>query len=57
MLSSALLLNKIIAPRIYDICDEVKTKLGFNESIDFYLFANAEANAFSLNGFGLMPVL
>lgn len=55
MLSSALLLNKIIAPRIYDICDEVKTKLGFNESIDFYLFANAEANAFSLNGFGLVP--
>ncbi len=55
MLSSALLLNRIIAPRIYDICDEVKTKLGFDESIDFYLFANAEANAFSLNGFGLVP--
>ncbi|GAB1367264.1 hypothetical protein MASR1M36_21350 [Candidatus Cloacimonadaceae bacterium] len=55
MLSNALLLNRIIAPRIYDICDEVKTKLAFNDVIDFYLYENAEANAFSLNGFGLVP--
>mgnify|MGYP000858290818 CR=1 FL=1 len=55
MLSNALLLNRIVAPRIYDLCDEIKTKLDFNEAIDFYLYANAEANAFSLNGFGLVP--
>lgn len=55
MLSNGLLLNRVIAPRIFDLCDKVKTKLGFSDQIDFYLISNTEANAFSLNGFGLVP--
>ncbi len=55
MLSNALLLNRVIAPRIYDICEEIKTKLSFDATIDFYLVSSAEVNAFSINGFGHVP--
>lgn len=55
MLSNAVQLNQAIAPRIYDLCSEVQEKLGFKEQIDFYLSANVEANAYSLNGYGFVP--
>ena len=55
MLSNNVLLSPAIAPRIYTICNEIKQKLGFDEQIDFYLQSNTEVNAFSLNGFGMVP--
>ena len=55
MLSNTVLLSPAIAPRIYDLCSEIKQKLGFSEQIDFYLLSNAEVNAFSINGFGFVP--
>lgn len=55
MLSNAVMLNKYIAPRLYDLCAEVQTRLGFEEQIDFYVQSTPELNAFSLNGCGLVP--
>lgn len=55
MLASAVLLNKFVAPRLYNICSEIQARLGFSESIDFYVLSTPEQNAFSLNGFGLVP--
>lgn len=55
MLASAVLLNKFVAPRLYSICAEIQAKLRFNEPIDFYVLSTPEQNAFSLNGFGLVP--
>ncbi|MDD2228585.1 MAG: M48 family metallopeptidase [Candidatus Cloacimonetes bacterium] len=57
MLSNALLLSPIIAPRIYDICSEIQDKLGYHERIDFYLLGSPEINAFSINGLGIVPHL
>lgn len=57
MLSNAVLLSPIIAPRIFSICNEIQDKLGFHEAIDFYLLASSEMNAFSINGLGIVPHL
>jgi hypothetical protein len=55
MLANTVKLNKVIAPRLYDLCNEIQEFLGFKEPIDFYLFATPEVNAFSINGFGIVP--
>ncbi len=55
MLANAVKLNKVIAPRLYNICAEIKKLFGFKEKIDFYLFSSSEVNAFSINGFGIVP--
>ncbi|MDD4309648.1 MAG: M48 family metallopeptidase, partial [Candidatus Cloacimonetes bacterium] len=55
MLSNNVLLSPAIAPRIYSICSEIQQKLGFAEQIDFYLQSHTEVNAFSINGFGIVP--
>jgi predicted SprT family Zn-dependent metalloprotease len=55
LLSSGVKLNKVIAPRLYDICKNVKEKLNYTEEIDFFVISSVEFNAFSVNGFGYMP--
>ncbi len=55
MLSNTVLLSEPIAPRIYSICNEIQTKLGVAEKIDFYLQSSAEINAFSINGYDYVP--
>jgi hypothetical protein len=55
MLANTVKLNKVIAPRLYDLCNEIQEFLGFKEPIDFYLYATPEVNAFSINGFGIVP--
>ena len=55
MLSNCVLLNSAIAPRIYTIYSEIQQKLGFDQLIDFYLQSHTEVNAFSINGFGIVP--
>jgi hypothetical protein len=55
MLSNTLLLSPVIAPRIYNLCQEIQEKLGFDEKIDFYLQSSADINAFSINGFDFVP--
>jgi hypothetical protein len=55
MLANTVKLNKVIAPRLYKLCGEIQEFFGFKEAIDFYLFASTEVNAFSINGFGIVP--
>jgi len=55
LLSNGVKLNKIIAPRLYEICGDVKKKLNYTEDIDFFVISSVEFNAFSINGFGYMP--
>jgi hypothetical protein len=55
LLSHSVKLNRVIAPRLYDICKEVSDLLDFHEGIDFYLQASPEVNAFSINGFNIVP--
>jgi len=55
MLANTVKLNKIIAPRLYKLCAEIQEFFGFKEKIDFYLYATPEVNAFSINGFGIVP--
>ncbi len=55
LLSHSVKLNPVIAPRLYDICREVSELLDFHEAIDFYLQASSEVNAFSINGFNIVP--
>jgi len=55
MLSKGVKLNKVIAPRLYQICNAVKQKLNYNEEIDFYIVHDVYFNAFSINGFGYVP--
>jgi len=55
LLSSGVRLNKVIAPRLYEICGDVKEKLNYTEEIDFFVISSVEFNAFSINGFGYMP--
>jgi len=55
LLSHTVKLNRVIAPRLYDICREVSEFLDFHEDIDFYLQASPEVNAFSINGFNIVP--
>jgi len=55
LLSSGVKLNRVIAPRLYDICSHVKEKLNYTEEIDFFVISSVEFNAFSINGFGYMP--
>lgn len=47
---TSLWLNKDIAPKIYDLCYDVKKKLGFDENIEFYISNNSTTNAFSVIG-------
>ncbi len=37
-----------LLPDFYGLCHEVKTKLGFDEPVDFYITGDAAVNAFSL---------
>jgi len=55
MLANTVKLNKVIAPRLYKLCGEIQEFFGFREAIDFYLYATTEVNAFSINGFGIVP--
>lgn len=55
LLSDSVKLNQIIAPRLYDICEEAKKIINFTEDIDFYIISSIEVNAFSINGFGYVP--
>ena len=55
LLSSGVKLNKVIAPRLYEICRSVKSALNFTEDIDFFVISSVNFNAFSINGFGFMP--
>jgi hypothetical protein len=52
LLADNVLLNEVIAPRLYQICNEVKNKTNFNEEIEFYITQSARLNAFAINGFG-----
>ena len=52
LLADNVLLNEVIAPRLYQICSEVKSKLNFLEEIEFYITQAAYLNAFAINGFG-----
>jgi len=52
LLADNVLLNEVIAPRLYQICKEVKNKLNFNDEIEFYITQSARLNAFAINGFG-----
>jgi len=53
--STGIKLNKIIAPRLYQICSNVKNILNYDEDIDFYIISSVEFNAYSINGFGYVP--
>lgn len=55
MLANTVKLNKVIAPRLYKLCAEIQHYLNYKEPIDFYLYATPEVNAFSINGFGIVP--
>ncbi|HOD17396.1 MAG TPA: M48 family metallopeptidase [Candidatus Cloacimonadota bacterium] len=55
MLANTVKLNKVIAPRLYNLCAEIQKYFNFKEPVDFYLFATSEVNAFSINGFGIVP--
>ena len=37
-----------LLPDFYSLCQEVKSKLGFDESVDFYITGDSTVNAFSL---------
>ena len=52
LLADNVLLNEVIAPRLYQICKEVKNKLNFKDEIEFYITQSARLNAFAINGFG-----
>jgi len=55
LLSNSVKLNRVVAPRLYRLCEEISTQLSFSEEVDFYLFASPEVNAFSINGFNIVP--
>jgi len=55
MLADNVLLNEVIAPRLYQICNEVKNKLDFKDDIEFYITQSAHLNACAINGFGFRP--
>jgi len=55
LLSDGVKLSKVIAPRLYDICSQVKEKLNYTEEIDFFVISSVDFNAFSIHGFGYMP--
>jgi len=55
LLADNVLLNEVIAPRLYQICDEVQKKLNYKDAIDFYITQSARLNAFAINGFGYRP--
>ena len=55
MLSNTVRLNNLMAPRLYNICQEIADYLEFDEEISFYLASSPEVNAFSINGFGFEP--
>jgi hypothetical protein len=55
MLANTVKLSKLIAPRLYKLCEEIQNYFGYKEKIDFYLYATSEVNAFSINGFGIVP--
>lgn len=40
--------EKEILPEFYDMCHEVKDKLGFTEPVDFYIQGDSSINAFSV---------
>lgn len=39
---------KELLPDIYDLCNEVKNKLGYTENVDFYITGDSTVNAFSV---------
>lgn len=44
----SLKVQKELLPDIYKLCKEVKKKLNFKESVDFYITGDSEVNAFSI---------
>ena len=52
LLADNVLLNEVIAPRLYQICNEVKNKLNFTDEMEFYITQAAKLNAYAINGFG-----
>jgi tellurite resistance protein len=55
LLSKGVKLNKVIAPRLYQICNSVKEKLNYTEDIDFYILSDVWFNAYSIHGFNHCP--
>lgn len=55
MLANTVMLNPVIAPKIYRLCSQVQDTLGFHEQINFYVVSSPEINAFSINGYGFVP--
>lgn len=41
-----------LLPYLYDLCQEVKAKLAFNEKVDFYITGDSSVNAFSVSAEG-----
>lgn len=48
MEGSSMKVEKEILPDFYELCHEVKKKLGVKEKVDFYITGNSEVNAFSV---------
>lgn len=48
MEGSSMKVEKDLLPDFFELCQEVKTKLGVTEKVDFYITGNSEVNAFSV---------
>ena len=44
----SLKVQKELLPDFYDLCQDVKKKLGFKDKVDFYITGDSDVNAFSL---------
>ncbi len=44
----SLKVEKELLKEVYDLCHEVKAKLGFDENVDFYITGDSTVNAFSV---------
>lgn len=44
----SLKVQKELLPDFYDLCQDVKKKLDFNDKVDFYITGDSDVNAFSL---------
>lgn len=50
MEGNCLKVQQDLLPDFYNICQDVKRKLNFNEPVDFYITGDAEINAYSILG-------
>lgn len=44
----SLRVQKELLPDVYELCQQVKKKLNFNDEVDFYITGDSDVNAFSL---------